>query len=417
MNSRNVSVLLLLICSPALLAQGTWQVVGQMPRPVSSGEAIVYDSSIIVLGGQDHDSVFRTVDWVQVYRPNEQSWQLVGSLRRPRRDFIGDRDSSYAYIVGGRRGGMGGVGDSTLEALNLSQLPTGYYLDINRFFARLSPAGAIHNGFLYIVGGFRLPGIPFLLEYDLNSRTITYHRDTSLQAVGQMAARIGNDIYLFGGEVFNTITNKIWRFNVISRTFQELPPSTRLQAPRAFGKAVRLGNQNRILIVGGRNEAGALNSVEIFEVLPGSPPTYRITQGPPNIFRRVSCMAVYFDGFVYLLGGAHQNHSVRPIERYNVSTSVPGDFGTLVTEYALLQNYPNPFNSSTNLRILIPRRGTVTLKVFNILGSEVATIFGGTLTAGKYEFTWDALDLPSGIYLYQLRSGSFQDTKKMILLR
>jgi len=388
-----------------------WQIVGQMPRPVWGGEAVVYDSSIIVMGGQD--TFYRSVDWVQVYRPHVSSWQLVGRLRRPRQEFLAGRDSTHVYLVGGRRTGMGNPRDSTVEAFLLPSPSSSYYVDSNRFFARTSPAGVVHNGFLYIVGGFRVPGTPFLFEYDLASRTITYQWDTPLNAIGQMAERIDNDIYLFGGDLFS-FTDRIWKFNVDSRIFQELP--VRLRIPRGFGKAVRLGNQNRIMIVGGMNEAGPINSVEFFEVLPGTPPSYQVTLGPPNVFRRVACMAAYLHGSVYLFGGRDGNHSVSQIERYDVPTSVP-DESELPQEYALLQNFPNPFNSSTIMQFWLPQSGFVSLKVFNVLGVEVATIFAGPLMPGKHQFTWDAAGLPSGVYLYQLRASSFQNTKKMILLR
>lgn len=415
-STKNVFLIVLITGASSMLhAQGTWQVVGQMPRPVWGGDAFTHDSSIIVLGGQD--TLLRTVNWIQMYRPHVQSWQIVGGLRRPRQDFVADRDSTRAYIVGGRASGMGGPRDSTIEVFDLPPPSQSFYLDTNRFFVRMSPAGVVHNGFLYIFGGFRAPGIPFIVEYDLNSRTVTFHRDTLLNISGQMAATIGDDIYLFGGELSpGTLTNKIWRFNAASRTLHELPQAARLQAPRAYGKAIRLGDQNRIMILGGRNEAGALNSVEIFEVLPGTPPTYQLSQATPSLFPRVACMAVYLHGSVYVFGGRDQSHAIRPIERYDVPTSVPDD-DVMPTEYALLQNFPNPFNSSTNVQIWMPRGGESSLKVFNLLGGEVATLYDGILSPGKHRFVWDAIGLPSGIYLYQLRSGSYKDTKKMILLR
>jgi len=85
--------------------------------------------------------------------------------------------------------------------------------------------------------------------------------------------------------------------------------------------------------------------------------------------------------------------------------------------YTLSQNYPNPFNPSTTINFTIPSNELVTLKIFNILGSEVATLVNGTLAAGSYKFNFNAQNLASGIYLYELKAGNFLEIKKMNLLK
>jgi Secretion system C-terminal sorting domain len=85
--------------------------------------------------------------------------------------------------------------------------------------------------------------------------------------------------------------------------------------------------------------------------------------------------------------------------------------------YNLTQNYPNPFNPSTKIKYQIPNAGLVTLKVYNILGKEVATLVNENKPAGNYEVEFSAKDLTSGIYIYKLQSGSFVETKKMILMK
>jgi hypothetical protein len=93
------------------------------------------------------------------------------------------------------------------------------------------------------------------------------------------------------------------------------------------------------------------------------------------------------------------------------------DEGTLPTEYALEQNYPNPFNPTTTFRYSIPTQSKVVIKVYDILGNEVATLMDEEKSVGTYELTWNAENLPSGIYFYQLNAGSFIETKKMLLLK
>ncbi len=86
-------------------------------------------------------------------------------------------------------------------------------------------------------------------------------------------------------------------------------------------------------------------------------------------------------------------------------------------QFRLEQNYPNPFNPSTVIRYSIPRSSKVIIKVYDILGREVQTILDGYKQAGTYELQFNAKNLSSGIYFYQLRTDGFALTKKMILLR
>jgi len=87
--------------------------------------------------------------------------------------------------------------------------------------------------------------------------------------------------------------------------------------------------------------------------------------------------------------------------------------------FALNQNYPNPFNPTTKIRFDIPKQvsGASTLKVYDQLGREVATLFSGNLNPGSYEINWDAADNASGVYFYTLESGSLKATKKMMLIK
>jgi hypothetical protein len=95
------------------------------------------------------------------------------------------------------------------------------------------------------------------------------------------------------------------------------------------------------------------------------------------------------------------------IEYYPISTN----------SFSLLQNCPNPFNPSTKIRYSITQSGLVTLKVFDVLGNEIAILVNQEMNAGSYQVNFNANNLASGVYIYQIKSGGFISSKKMILLK
>jgi len=86
-------------------------------------------------------------------------------------------------------------------------------------------------------------------------------------------------------------------------------------------------------------------------------------------------------------------------------------------DFTLEQNYPNPFNPSTTILYQIPQDGIVTLKIYDILGAEVATLVNEQKVAGKYEVNFNASQLASGVYIYKIQAGDFVSSKKMILIK
>jgi hypothetical protein len=108
---------------------------------------------------------------------------------------------------------------------------------------------------------------------------------------------------------------------------------------------------------------------------------------------------------------------------YTIPTNISGDSGPVYT-FSLGQNYPNPFNPTTKIKYTIPsvtlsevEGSLTTLKVYDVLGNEAAILVNEVQAAGNYEVKFDASNLSSGIYFYKLVSGSFVETKKMILMK
>lgn len=101
----------------------------------------------------------------------------------------------------------------------------------------------------------------------------------------------------------------------------------------------------------------------------------------------------------------------------SVNVTTVGVVEQVPDKFALEQNYPNPFNPSTKFGMRIAEFGLVTLKVYNLLGQEVATLVNEEMNPGNYEVTWDADGVTSGVYFYRLQAKEYVETKKLLLLR
>jgi hypothetical protein len=114
--------------------------------------------------------------------------------------------------------------------------------------------------------------------------------------------------------------------------------------------------------------------------------------------------------YTYRIKQIDINGSVHYFKEMNVIVGVP-------TVYSLEQNYPNPFNPSTTIKYQLPKAGFVTLKIYDILGREVALLINEFKVAGRYSIEFNASRLPSGVYIYELKSPDFTSSKKMMLTK
>ncbi len=102
--------------------------------------------------------------------------------------------------------------------------------------------------------------------------------------------------------------------------------------------------------------------------------------------------------------------TIKPLVKIQEGSEIP-------TKYTLYQNYPNPFNPSTIINYSIPKRSNIIIRVYDIIGREMATLLNEEKDAGNYSVKFDGSKLSSGIYFYQLRSGNFVETKKLLLMK
>ena len=105
----------------------------------------------------------------------------------------------------------------------------------------------------------------------------------------------------------------------------------------------------------------------------------------------------------------------------STSTSVADNRNSVPSKFLLYQNYPNPFNPTTKIRFQIADFGFVSLKVYDVLGNEVAELVNEEKTPGSYEVEFSSgliyQTISTGVYFYQLRAGNFVETKKMLLMK
>jgi predicted alpha/beta superfamily hydrolase len=125
----------------------------------------------------------------------------------------------------------------------------------------------------------------------------------------------------------------------------------------------------------------------------------------------------WHDAHAYGNFRAHQDNAYTFLFPSKNAAGMKHEINEISNGYILFQNYPNPFNPSTTLSFVIGQWSFVSLKVYDVLGIEVATIVNEEKPAGTYEITWNASNLPSGVYFYQLKAGSYAATKKLLLLK
>lgn len=124
-----------------------------------------------------------------------------------------------------------------------------------------------------------------------------------------------------------------------------------------------------------------------------------------------------FETTQYLMALASHFSNVVGGDR-SILTSVEEDvLNSQPSEYALSQNYPNPFNPSTSFEYSVPEKSFVTVKIYDVLGSEVAELVNEIKDAGVYRLNFNAANLPSGMYVYELRTENFVQTRKMMLMK
>jgi hypothetical protein len=128
------------------------------------------------------------------------------------------------------------------------------------------------------------------------------------------------------------------------------------------------------------------------------------------------------DGYLILSSSGSRANRIQVLSTNELPPDPPEDMVVSIPEripvdHALDQNYPNPFNPTTVISFDLPRVDHVSLVVYDLLGREVTTLLDEVVQAGSYRLKFDATGMAGGMYYYRIRSGSFTETRKMLLLR
>jgi hypothetical protein len=258
--------------------------------------------------------------------------------------------------------------------------------------------------------------------------TVVRHFSTECQVTGlawNASDPLGYNLYVFGRDETNG-HSLLYRMHPVSGDQQFVTTLDRAQGDRSAGCAITPAWNSTLLVFGGivRGSSGArlgiweldfntqwITVTPMMATVPGAN-----TREVMIDFNATTLRPATYHVNLTISNNAAAGTIVLPValtvER--LESKVKKD---IPVEYSLLQNYPNPFNSETTFRYDLKQPGHTTLRIYNLLGQEVATLVDRLEQAGSYTRSYNMNGLPSGVYLYRLSSGSFDQTRKLMLLR
>jgi len=204
---------------------------------------------------------------------------------------------------------------------------------------------------------------------------------------------------------FNTMNQSTLQGSVISDSYQPDIVGVRNQNKHYFAWRVD-GTTDSLRYIGTNLQGNwpqnisMMNGQSSLSGIVGAKPGFRFADND-------SCFALYTEFGPYNVWAAYGCDGPVGVEEDEV---VPAN-------YSLSQNYPNPFNPATTIKYSIPQSSFVKIRVFNTIGQEIAVLVNQEKSIGNYEVSFNASNLPSGIYFYRIEAGDFTQTKKMILMK
>ncbi len=417
---------------------GNWIQGTSMPFPRYYGGSVMYsdgvDEWLYVFGGDTTGSGDPTTSCLR-YSVNNDTWEYIAPLPEPLRVNAAAKLGNKLYTMGGFNAPFPAPAVRSFYEYDIAtdtwtQLPD---LPVPLFFT-----GAIgfEDSLIYIIGGIEdvqlARGDLWSVKvrfYNIDESTFKDADDLPQATANFGKSIIGNTIYLTAGLKSET---ELWNFtykgeiNLSDRAninwTQEADYPLSLQAHYGYKFS-----DTEIRYLGGSLTTG-FNPIRTTYSYNTNSNEYTMDEDLPY-----PAMAFYA-GFIPMMskagpeiittvitGGITTGPMLTGqtwIRKDTLSAQGINEIGNSVPDnYSLSQNYPNPFNPSTTIKFSVPEESFVSLKVYNALGEIVTELVSETLSAGVYEYSWEGVNLPSGIYFYTLTANNFTQTKKFVLLK
>jgi N-acetylneuraminic acid mutarotase len=402
--------LLLVSTNAAAIAQSTGAWFTRKPLPTARQEIphAVLNGKIYIPGGFASGGLATNI--VEVFDPMANAWSTIAPLPTQMHHLAFAAAKNQLYVLGGY------TGNSFLATARVFA----FDFTINNWIEKASMPGArgaaiaaAHNGKIYVIGGANSSGavVGTNQVYDpaMNDWTELAPMPTPREHL--VAAVIDSLIYVVGGRNASMGGNT-GRLEAYSPTTNRWYTKADMPTPRGGIAAAALHGK---LYVFGGEIPGVFSQVEEYD-----PAKNSWRQMAPMPFPRHGIGAAPVADTIFVIGGG-------PVQGFGVSdvnsgfvvsptTTVHND-NEAPADFALYQNHPNPFNPSTTIRFTMPTAGPASLKIFDVLGNEIATLVNGKIEAGAHEIRWQANHVPAGIYFYRLQTHKQALTRKLIITK
>ncbi len=389
---------------------------------------------MISIGGLNPSNV--PLNLASEYNMIADRWEQLPALSNSFSHSTAVRSGGYVYNIGGFKDG----GDPTDEVWRLS-LSNFTWEPFTNYSKKIFYGKSLSlSGNLYVVGGSDENDVLLNDVNVLESGSNTWTPATPLPGDGRAdggLAKLDRFRLLYVGGYTNSFDNLLQVDSVFVGTINPDNPAditwvSGANFPggsRARFQAFHWGD-GKAVVVGGSSDAGfgsfndtwlydadtdSWSELGIWSQLPNKPTPITAYQGTSfNLFDNT--------WMLFIAGGVTTGPAVTGINEAFVDTvetpvSVQLLNNEIPTEYFLAQNYPNPFNPETRIRYKIPSETNVTLKVYDVLGREIAVLVDKEQYAGIYEVVFNGKNLSSGIYFYKLETDNYSDSKKLLLLK
>jgi N-acetylneuraminic acid mutarotase len=396
----------------------TWN-TNKQPMPTARMGAAygVLNNKIYVAGGSPGPNHVSS-DILEIYDPATDKWTTGGNMLAARYSPQGTVLNDTFFVIGGL---IGSPWTGQSEVQKYDPITDHWKWGTSLRTGRVGHTADAVDGKIYVIGGDRQPPIIMNVEeYDPQTKTWDIIDPTPGPMIIHTSNVYDNAIYVFSGNTV-TIPNIILTDSVYSYEPPEAAVFTVTSDSLLFPD-ISIGDTliDSVMVINAGNVNLIVNSVTSSHPLFSISPTSGVISPDSNSQFYIQFRADTLPGRQQGVLVFHHNGLTSPdsiIAKADVITGIVSQDATIPRKFTLHQNYPNPFNPTTAIEFSIPKSEFVTLKIYNVLGEEVATPISERLSTGSYRYEWNASTLASGVYLYRLQAGDYVETRKMVLMK